>query len=421
MNRILLAILLLSTGLLTAQESEWGINFNGFVKTDANFDTRESVTIREGHFLLYPTPEKLDPKGNDINAHPQFNILSIQTRLTGKITAPDFLGAKTSGVLEGAFFGHSDSDINGFRLRHAFLNLDWGNSELIIGQYWHPMFVLEAFPQVVSFNTGVPFQPFARNPQIKFTQHFNKVRFALSAATQRDFASIGPNPADYSSSVTNSIFLRNAVVPMMHGELSYIGGGFRAGVIGGMKMLKPRLTDQAGNEVDEMISSIQGLGFVSIKGEDYLISAQGMYSQNATDLTTIGGFAYLSNDNGEWEYTNYNTMTAVLDCEYGKTFKVGLMGGFLQNLGTDDDLTLTTVGENSSITGPVWGRGTNIMNVIRISPRFVYQSGKVRLASEFEWTKAAYGVGGTVDSKGIYDETTDVSNLRILLSAYLFF
>jgi len=65
-------------------------------------------------------PELPDVNGNDINAKPNLNFLAIQSRLTGKITGPDALGAKTSALMEGAFFGHSDGDVNGFRLRHAY-------------------------------------------------------------------------------------------------------------------------------------------------------------------------------------------------------------------------------------------------------------------------------------------------------------
>ncbi|MDP3830073.1 MAG: hypothetical protein Q8Q47_02310, partial [Ignavibacteriaceae bacterium] len=172
MNRILL-ILIFGTTLLTAQSSGdkagFGISWGGFVKTDVLFDSRQNVTIREGHFLLYPENKNLDVDNKDINGESSFNMLSIQTRLTGKITAPDVLGAKTSGVLEGAFFGHTNPDINGFRLRLAFVKLQWENSSFLAGQYWHPLFITDVFANVVSFNTGVPFQPFSRNPQLRYT------------------------------------------------------------------------------------------------------------------------------------------------------------------------------------------------------------------------------------------------------------
>ena len=145
------------------EKNYFGISFGGFVKTDLIFDSRQTVSVREGHFLLYPQPESMDLAGDDLNSVSNLNMLSIQTRLSGNITAPDAFGAKISGKIEGAFFGHSNGDINGFRLRHAFVKLDWENTSLLSGQYWHPMFVTEVFPGVVSFNTGVPFQPFSRN------------------------------------------------------------------------------------------------------------------------------------------------------------------------------------------------------------------------------------------------------------------
>jgi len=42
--------------LLKAQEEEknFGIKFNGFVKGDYFYDTRQTVSAREGHFLLWP-------------------------------------------------------------------------------------------------------------------------------------------------------------------------------------------------------------------------------------------------------------------------------------------------------------------------------------------------------------------------------
>ena len=105
-------------------DSKFGISFSGFVKSDFFYDSRQTQSAREGHFFLFPEKEVLDKNGEDINAKPNFNFLNLQTRITGKITGPDFFDAKTSGMIEGEFFGTSDGDLNGFRLRHAFLKLD---------------------------------------------------------------------------------------------------------------------------------------------------------------------------------------------------------------------------------------------------------------------------------------------------------
>lgn len=156
------------------KDPKFGIEFSGFVKTDTFYDTRQTINIREGHFLLYPDNLLLDANKVDINAKPTFNMLSIQSRLKGAITGPEAFGAKTSGVIEADFFGNENAsfiDANGFRLRHAFLKLNWKTTELIAGQYWHPMFIAEAFPGVISFNTGAPFQPFSRNPQVRISKN----------------------------------------------------------------------------------------------------------------------------------------------------------------------------------------------------------------------------------------------------------
>ncbi|MCB1128629.1 MAG: hypothetical protein KDM81_19185, partial [Verrucomicrobiae bacterium] len=172
MKRTILTLIVaaLAIGTAWADDDGFGVKWSGFVKSDHFFDSRQTVTAREGHFLLYPAPEMLDADENDINAAPNFNQLAVQTRLKATITAPDAFGAKVSGAIEGAFFGHSNPDINGFRLRHAFVKMTWDKTTLFAGQYWHPLFVIECFPGVVSFNTGVPFQPFSRNPQLRLEQ-----------------------------------------------------------------------------------------------------------------------------------------------------------------------------------------------------------------------------------------------------------
>ena len=105
------------------EEKKFGINFSGFVKSDFFFDSRQNVAVREGHFLLFPMPKDLDNDNEDINAKSNFNFLSVQSRLSGKITGPDAFGAKTSGLIEGDFFAQANDNINLIRLRHAFVKV----------------------------------------------------------------------------------------------------------------------------------------------------------------------------------------------------------------------------------------------------------------------------------------------------------
>lgn len=382
----------------------FGISLSGFVKTDIMYDTRQTVAIREGHFLLYPSPELLDKNNDDINAKSNFNILSIQTRLTGKISAPDAFGAKTSGQLEGEFFGTSEGDVNGFRLRHAFVKLDWENSSLLVGQTWHPMFITEMFPGVVSFNTGVPFQPFSRNPQIKFTQSIYNIKLILAAIAQRDFQSNGPG--GFSSS-----YLRNAVIPNLHVQLQYASGGHLAGVGIDYKKLTPRLVTTKNVSTNESVSGFSALGFLKLDLDPVTLKAEGIYGQNIPDLMQIGGYAVksISATDGYETYTPLSNFTAWGEILIGEKTEYAIFWGYSKALGASDN-----------ITGAYYGRATDIESIFRISPRIQFNSEKTRISTELEYTSAGYGTPNNLN-KGKIEKVNTVSNLRLLLSFIYFF
>lgn len=401
-------VLLLAINLYPQEKSkesskdEVGVEFKGFVKTDIMFDTRQTVSVREGHLLLYPQPELQSIDSKDLNAKANFNILSIQTRLTTLISGPEVLDAKTSGVVEGAFFGHSNGDINGFRLRHAYLKLDWGNSVLLIGQYWHPMFIPEVFPGVVSFNTGVPFQPFSRNPQIRFMQKLTNLELTFTAASQRDFSSIGPDG-------TSSVYLRNSVIPILDFNLKYKSDNLVAGAGINYKTLTPKLESDLGYKTAENIGSISAMVFAKAAVYDFSIKVEGVYGGNLTDLLMLGGYAVHSTEptSGIEEYTEIKTLSVWTDLSFGSKLKFGLFAGYTKNLGADD-----------IVTGTAYTRGENIDNVFRVSPRIIYRINNIQFAGEVEYTSAAYG---TVDNELKVNDAEAVANTRLLFAAYLFF
>lgn len=402
-------------GQESAEDKKFGINFSGFVKNDVFLDTRQTVAAREGHFLLWPSSENLDEFGEDINAKPNLNMLAVQSRLSGKITGPDAFGAKTSGVIEGDFFAQLNDNINLFRLRHAFLKLSWPTAELITGQYWNPLFVTASFPGTVSFNTGTPLQSFARNPQIRFTKHIGDISFMGAMLAQRDYASrgeIGPSSA----------YLRNAAIPDLHFQVHYgsktdffIGAGVA------YKTIVPRLSstvygaDTLTYKVDESVSGITLIGFSKIKLDPVTLKLHARYGENIPDVLSISGFAVKNVTNpvtGEREYTPLTNLTFWGEVHTnGEKMQVGIFGGYLQNLGTKEAM--------SSTLNPVFGLGHNIESLLRVSPRFIWNSNKVRVALELEYTMANYGSGYDVNYSPA--TTTSVSNLRTLVSTYYFF
>ena len=401
----LLFAVLGSTPAFGQQSSDdFGISFSGFVKTDMIYDTRQTVNVRDGHFLLYPAGEYFDENQVDINDNPTFNMLSIQTRLHGKITGPQAFGAKTAGAIEGEFFGSSNGDVNGFRLRHAYVSLDWGGTALLVGQTWHPMFVTGCYPGVVSFNTGVPFQPFSRNPQVRLTQSFGDLKIIAAAASQRDFMSLGPEGS-------SSTYLRNAVVPNMHLQAQFAAGGslFGAGV--DYKSLMPSLATEQNISTDETISSVSLIGYAKLALDPITIKVEGVMGNNLTDMLMLGGYGVSAMDNatGVAEYTPLGAISMWGEVIYGKEVEVAVFAGYTQNQGSDENLL-----------GAPYARGTNIDNVLRVSPRVQWNSGKTRIATELEYTSAAYGTPNFSD-KATVENTTTVSNIRLLVAVYYFF
>jgi hypothetical protein len=410
-SRLILPLLILCglTAFAQPDDRTFGIEFSGFVKTDIMFDSRQTVNLREGHFLLYPAPELRSRDDRDINATPNFNMLSIQSRLHGSISGPDAFGAKTSGALEAEFFGTAEGDINSLRLRHAFVRLDWNSRSLLVGQTWHPMFIAEMFPGVVSFNTGVPFQPFSRNPQLRFTQTAGALSFMAAAAAQRDFQSFGPDGSG--RSVLSSSYLRNAVVPNVHVQARYQNGGnlFGAGV--DYKELRPQLVNELSNKSDDRIATLAGIAFSKLDLSPVTVKLQGIYGENLADLLMLGGYAVASEDasTGSRRYTGIASYSIWGEVSYGKDVEVAVFSGYSENLGAEENIAST-----------YYSRGITIDHVWRISPRVQWTSGKTRISAEIEHTTAGYGIANN-DNRGLVENATVVANTRVLLAVLYFF
>jgi hypothetical protein len=410
----------------------FSVKFSGFVKTDIFFDSRQTVSARDGHFLLFPENEKLDVEGADINAKASYNFLSIQTRGAASISGPDALGAKTSGYIEAEFFGNINPNINTLRLRHAWVKLNWKKTELLVGQWWHPMFVPECSPATVSFNTGAPFVVFSRNPQIKLTQSFGKLKLSLTMLSQVDFMSDGPDGL-------SSKYLRNSVLPESNllvqfatknetkGTEFIIGGGIN------YQILTPRLSTTvtlkpaydtvinskvehhdavtATYKTDVTTSALAFNLFSKYKIKHFTFKLGGEYGENNNAYTMLGGYAVKSVTDATrniMDYANVRSFAAWAEIHTnGQRWQPGLFLAYGKNLGAGE-----------IVKGPYYARGSNIDYAYRISPRLVFNVNKFRLAGEVEYTSAAYGKTNT--SGYVYD-TKEIGNLRFLIGVYYFF
>jgi hypothetical protein len=424
MKRTLILLCLLAFPFLQPlAEDGLNLRFSGFIRNDIFFDSRQTVASREGYFNFFPRPVVLDVEEDDVNDQSRLTMLAISSRMTASVSGLEFLGAKASAVLEADFFGHSETDINGFRLRLAYTKLNWEKTELLIGQYWNSMFLNECMPGTVSFNSGAPFHPFARNPQVRLTYRTNGFGLMLAALSQRDYVSHGPNgpSADY---------LRNSGLPEIQTQFTYkhlkSGNGTEVliGIGGSVKKIVPRLYLEIGwpsvfFKLDEKLVSKAFHSFVRLKLAGNSFHSQFVWGENLHDVLMLGGYSPKQNpptppSSISGLYSPIRTASFWISWQLEKyNLQPGLFAGYTSNLGSEDRLRYPDDGQF------YYSRGSNIDHVWRVSPRIVYHTGKIRLGSELEHTVAAYG--NAWDDYGKVLNTTDASNTRFLVTLTYFF
>jgi len=413
--------------LMMAQETEkpkFGIKFSGFIRNDVIYNTRQVIAARgENDFTLAPKPILLDEEANDINAVPNYNIISFTTRVRSKITGPDAFGAKTSGLIEADFLGSTGVSKFDLRLRHAIIKLDWKKSHLLMGQYWHPMFVTDCYPKTVSFGAGITFNPFARNPQIRYTYNFtDKLSLAAAVLSQGQYRSKG-----------NHFSQQNSAVPELNIHLQYKTDLFTVGAQFDYQTLKPRLVTDSNFVTNTTVSSMTYLAYLKVNLKPITVKLYGVYGQSNDNMVMMGGYAitnkvYTTEQNKKniVEYTPYNTVSGWIDFETtGKKVQYGLFFGYSKNMGAAD----------SVITSTYTGRWGNVNALMRVAPRVVVKSNNLKLGLEIEYSTADYAeqkldanelpVAGSnpggIDMFGKVTNFNTANNLKLILSvAYVF-
>ena len=374
------------------------ITFGGYIKLDGIYDSRQTVSLREGHFHLWPAARTAG--ATDSNEDNNILLATFQTRLFGKIQAPDALGAKVSGYLEGDFFGATETGLSHYVLRHAYMKMEWKNREVLLGQTWSPLFGT-VFPSTINFSTGMPMQPFSRNPQIALTlkNKENTFRTTGTILAERDaFAEVG----------LGSAAQRRSGMPMA--ALDVTGGNAKvsAGVTALFRPIKPI----AG---EDNVNTGAVSAYLKYNTSKVVLQARGVLGEDMGDHIMMGGMAKLTNG-ATVSYKPFETTAAWVDIANKKNPSVGLFAGITQNGGLKEAPAAGTVLDYSGV------RGNNIENVWRVSPRIVYNSGKLRLAAEYEATSAMYASGRDANMAPMASATDEaVINHRVLLGAYLFF
>ena len=399
--------LLLSLSLIAfnsiAEEVEskngFKLKIYGQVRADLFYNTRANVESVDGLFYSYPMDIKLDAEGNDLNDQDNSNFYLLYSRLGLDVNGPKLGSAKTSAKIEFDFRG-SGTTLSLIRLRHAYFNFNWGKSSVLAGQTWHPFFG-EVSPQMLNLNTGAPFQPFSRAPQVRYRFNHKGLQLTASAVWQSQFLSNGPEGK-------SNKYIKNSCVPEIHFGADYKTSNLIVGAGADMTSLVPRTQSTLNGKtykVDERITSVSGEVHAKYTTPMWQFAAKSTLASNLTQTSMLGGYGVCDIDpiTGQQSYTPTYNSSSWVNVVWGKKWKVGAFGGYMKNLGTTKEV--------SSLIGT----GVDVDQIVCGSAEVTYNLPHWRIGLEYNYTAAWYGDLNKANGKIV--NTHSVDNHRIVASA----
>lgn len=404
---LLAALVGMSAGAM-AQKKEFSYKFYGQVRADLFYNTRTNSETVDGLFYMYPLDKLPDADGNDLNDQGNGNLYALYSRVGVDVAGPMLGKARTSAKVEVDFRG-SGTSYSLFRLRHAYFNLDWGTSALLVGQTWHPLYG-DVAPEILNLNMGAPFQPFSRAPQVRY--RFTRKHFQLTASAiwQSQYLSVGPasDKAGETSTSKSQNFIKNSCVPEFYVGMDYRRPELIAGAGVHVSSIRPRTKSVVGSDtykVDERVTGVSAEAHLKYTHERFLLSAKSVLGTNLTQTSTVGGYGITSVDprTGEQTYTPLRTSATWLNVAYGKTWRPALFFGYLKNLGASTEVS------------DVLGTGTNLDQLLNATAELTYNRGNWKLGAEYSLCNAWYGDEFSAKAKALSSHT--VMNHRVVMTA----
>ena len=263
---------------------------------------------------------------------------------------------------------------------------------LQLGQAWHPL--AADLPDVISLNSGAPFNPFSRTPQIKMDARLGTyITLTASALWQMQYTSAGPEGA-------SANYVKYAYTPE-----GYLGISFHPNMdlllIAGVDVpsIVPRHTGTVLNaqgqevkvKVNDRITTFSPFLYLQYKHKDFSMKAKTVFAEAGEHMNLNGGYGVKRiNEDDSWEYTPTRNSSSWISLTYGKQIKGILFAGYVCNFGTKDALATNAAGD---IQGFYFSKNsfTNLNRLWRLSPTILFTWSKFQLGVEYEITSAQYG------------------------------
>lgn len=406
----------------------------GFIRNYFTYDSRECIAGTGDLYFYMPKDENwnktTDPAlREDLNDVSSFRFLSLTTRVGLNIVGYKWRNTEFSGKIEADFFAgiskvgtgtHAVSGTAQFRLRQAYVSLGWDSLrmndkdfarvDLTIGQAWHPM--AADLCDVIALNSGAPFGPFNRSPQVRMDARLGKW-FTLTAAGlwQMQYNSTGPDGQ-------SAEYMLYSKTPEAYLGLSFHDKGWIVRAGADVLSIKPRHLGEApganGNvimgtdgkplqiTVKDRITTASPFLYLQYKQGDFSFKAKTILAESGEHMNMNGGYGVKAiNPDGSYEYTPTRTSSTWISLVYGG--KVGaqeekhpqklqgiLFAGYVENLGTKDPLAVNAAGK---LVGYYYPRVKNMNRMWRLTPTLLYTLGKFQVGLEYDITSVHYSDG----------------------------
>ena len=384
---ILLLAALLTGSAAFAQETPAKFKLYGFIRNYAVADTRAVNAGTED--LYFYMPKAVDMvNGFDQNAGFNWRFVSLTTRLGLDVSGYKFGTMGVSGKVEADFYNLSGS-VPILRLRQAFMKLSWDNSpvSLTLGQTWHPM--AADMPHMNNLETGAPFNPFNRSPQVMADVKLNdNFTFTASLLYLNHYLPTGPagKSKDY----------YKYGLPELYAGITYKSGKVVAKAGVDLVNMRPYRTIadwrvQGSNaptmEVKSLLSTVSPFVFFQYTNGLFQLRAKSILAQAGEHMNLLSGYGVHSlNADGTIEYTPMQDWASFVSFSYGKKFQVMGMLGYMKQLGTTKDLVDNSVWMNNSAD-------VHIQQAFRATPTVAWNIGKFTVSLEYNMTAAEFGSG----------------------------
>ena len=396
---LLASALALSAGAF-AQDTKPAFKWYGFIRSYFAYDTRESSAGTEDLYFYMPKDESINAAGEDVNAISSFRFAALTSRLGLDVTGYEVGGYKFGAKIETDFYS-GVSGVTGtatLRLRQAYMTVDKDGRNWKIGQAWHPM--AADLPDIFSLESGAPFGPFSRTPQVTFTGKLGEgVSLTASAIWQMQYTSTGPSGA-------SANYIKYSCVPEMYLGLNFTGSKGLLRVGAEYLNIKPRNVNAIGSKVGDRLGTVNVFEYGQLKAGTWTLKEKVTYANDGSHMNLVGGYGVSAVDkDGSWEYSatrNISSWFTAMCKPKDSKWTPQILLGYIKNFGTADP-----------IIGDFWCKNSanSVAQMFRIQPEVIYNLGKVQFGLEYMLTSVQYGKANA--NKLAVDNLHWVANNRI--------